>query len=179
MALNSHLQRSDFDPDFVAALLSRQQTNDPLVDVVLDTGYTFSITPDRNNFIEYYEGSVGTVQTVNGPTPMAGYGLVRWTLIGENGAHLHLTVPCHHVPASKIRLLSPQDFCQYNGFDRSKDQFGGNSSYFWMNSDHDSTRFQCPIDPRSNLPVALAKNPCHNDGCSSSAREATPCSSCN
>ena len=26
MALNSHLQRSDFDPDFVAALLSRQQT---------------------------------------------------------------------------------------------------------------------------------------------------------
>ena len=34
-----------------------------------------------------------------------------------------------------------------------------------MHSDHHGTRFKCPIDPRSNLPVALAKTPCHNGDC--------------
>jgi hypothetical protein len=95
---------------------------------------------------------------------MAGYGRVRWTLISEDGTHLELVVPCHHVPASTVRLLSPQDFCRSNGFDRSQDQFGGNSNYFWMHATHQRIRFQCPIDPRSNLPVALAKIPCHRGG---------------
>ena len=104
---------------------------------------------------------------------MVGYGRVRWTLISEDGKEIHLLIPCHHVPGSSIRLLSPQDFCQSIGLDRSKDQFGGNSSYFWMKMDHDAgTRFQCPIDPHSNLPVALAKVPlrCEDsgDGCGDS-----------
>ena len=163
LALHSHIQRSDFDPDFVATLLSRGITDD-VVDIILDTGCTFAITPDRKDFIEYHAGSVGNVQTVNGPTAMIGYGLVRWTLISEDGSLSHLIVPCHHVPASKVRLLSPQDFCLYAGLDRSRDQYGGNSNYFWMNSNSNGTRFQCPIDPRSNLPVALAKLPCHQDG---------------
>ena len=171
LALNSHMERSSFDPDFVATLLSRG-ADDDIVDIILDTGCTFAITPDRKDFVEYHEGSVGKVQTVNGPTPIAGHGLVRWTLISEDGTLCHLLVPCHHVPASKVRLLSPQDFCLYNGFDRSRDQYGGNSNYFWMNAKLSGSRFQCPIDPRSNLPVALAKLPCHQEGKCSSQRPA-------
>ena len=112
---------------------------------------------------------------------MAGYGRVRWTLISEDGTQLDLLIPCHHVPASTVRLLSPQDFCQHQGFDRSKDQFGGNSNYFWMHANHQQARFQCPIDPRSNLPVALAKIPCNQGGCEPElAHEAThSCPSCN
>jgi hypothetical protein len=168
MALHSHITRSDFDPDFVATLLSRGSGSD-VVDIILDTGCTFAITPDKRDFVVYHDGSRSnaTVQTVNGPTPLTGSGVVRWTLISENGQHLHIEVPCHHVPNSTVRLLSPQDYCLYKGLDRSKDQFGGNSNYFWMNADHLGTRFQCPIDPRSNLPVALAKLPCHLGGCTS------------
>ena len=182
--LNAHLTRADFDPDFVATLLSRQPNHD-VVDIILDTGCTFSITPDRRDFISYTKGSfVGKVQTVNGPTEVLGVGIVRWTLISEDGRKMDLLVPCHHVPASTVRLLSPQDFCQSQGFDRSKDQFGGNSNYFWMHADHDSSRFQCPIDPRSNLPVALAKTPCNPGGCppatfGNEGDDTTPpCSSC-
>ena len=40
-ALNSHLTRADFDPDFVATLLSRTNTSDDIVDIILDTGCTF------------------------------------------------------------------------------------------------------------------------------------------
>ena len=89
LALNSHIERSDFDPDFVAS------SSDGIVDIVLDTGSMFAITPDHRDFIEYTEGSMGNVQTVNGPTPMAGHGKVRWTLISEDGGHIHLIVPCH------------------------------------------------------------------------------------
>ncbi|KAI2509575.1 hypothetical protein MHU86_4836 [Fragilaria crotonensis] len=178
LALHSHIQRSDFDPDFVATLLSRG-TDDDIVDIILDTGCTFAITPDRRDFIEYHEGSVGKVQTVNGPTPVVGHGLVRWTLISEDGSLSYLVVPCHHVPASKVRLLSPQDYCLYNGLDGSRDQYGGNSNYFWMNANKTGSRFQCPIDPRSNLPVALAKLPCHQDGqCSSPTTSPPTCISC-
>ncbi|KAI2510176.1 hypothetical protein MHU86_4208 [Fragilaria crotonensis] len=46
-----------------------------------------------------------------------------------------------------------------------------------------SAPFQCPIDPRSNLPVALAKTPCNPGGCialESSTPESPgpPCASC-
>ena len=113
---------------------------------------------------------------------MAGYGRVRWTLISEDGTHIDLLVPCHHVPASTVRLLSLQNFCRSNTFDRSTDQFGGNSNYFWMHATHQRTRFQCPIDPRSNLPVALAKIPCHRGGCKpeliNEQAQEHPCSSC-
>jgi hypothetical protein len=167
------MQRSDFDPDFVATLLSRGAKDD-IIDIILDTGCTFAITPDCKDFIEYHKGSFGKVQTVNGPTPMAGYGRVCWTHISEDGTHLHRIVPCHHVPASKARLLSPQDFCLGNGFDCSRDHYGGNSNYFWMNADTKGSRFQCPIDPRSNLP-------CHQVGqCSSQRPSDSPptCISC-
>ena len=183
LALHSQLSRSDFDPDFVAALLSRGAGSD-VVDIILDTGCTFAITHDKRDFIVYHDGSNSDamVQTVNGPTPLSGSGIVRWTLISENGQHLHLNVPCHYVPSSTVRLLSPQDFCQYKGLDRSKDQFGGNSNYFWMYADHVGPRFQCPIDPRSNLPVALAKLPCHLGGCTSPTSDSSslnpPCSTC-
>ena len=171
-ALNAHLSRSDFDPDFVATLLSRTNAAEDIVDIILDTGCTFSITPDRRDFIEYHPGTTGhQVQTVNGPTDLTGYGRVRWTLISEDGSLLDMILPCHHVPASNVRLLSPQDYCQHRGLDRSKDQFGGNSNYFWLNADHDRTRFQCPIDPRSNLPVALAKIPCNQGGCTTESTE--------
>jgi hypothetical protein len=41
LALNSHIQRSNFDPDFVATLLSRDSSDD-IVDIVLDIGCTFT-----------------------------------------------------------------------------------------------------------------------------------------
>ena len=186
LALHSHITRADFDPDFVATLSSRGSDAE-VVDIILDTGCTFAITPDRRDFVVYHEGPShehAMVQTFNGLTPLTGSGLVLWTLLSENGQHLHIQVPCHHVPSSTVRLLSLQDFCLYKGLDRSKDQFGGDSNYFWMNADLTGTRFQCPIDPRSNLPVALAKLPCHLGGCTSNSTlspidPSPPCTTCN
>ena len=108
LALNAHVTRSDFDPDFVATLLSRTPGAD-VVDIILDTSCTFSITTDKRDFVTYEPAPVGQVQTVNGPTALVGTGLVRWTLISEDGHQMDLLIPCHHVPdASSVRLLSPR-----------------------------------------------------------------------
>jgi hypothetical protein len=76
--------------------------------------------------------------------------------VSENGNKLIITLPCHHVPAATVRLLSPQDYCLYHGFNPSRDQFAGNSSYFWMHLYDNENRFQCPMDPHTSLPIALA-----------------------
>ncbi len=125
LALNAHVNRSDFDPDFVATLLSRQSHHN-VVDVILHTGCTFSISPDHRDFVTYEASNADQVQTVDGSTAVAGTGIVCWALISEDVQQMDLFLPCHHVSASTVRLLSPQDFCQHNGFDRSQDQFGGN-----------------------------------------------------
>jgi hypothetical protein len=92
-AFHLHLQQPNFDPNFIANLVSRCNSRD-VVEVILDTGCTFAITPDRRDFIEYYPSSSGSVETVNGPTINAGHGTVQWTLIGEDGELLDLTIPC-------------------------------------------------------------------------------------
>ena len=52
--------------------------------------------------------------------------------------------------------FSPQDYAKFHNLDTTVDQFGGNSSYFWINTE-DGSRVQCPIEPRSNLPIVLAR----------------------
>ena len=179
LALNADLSREDFDPTFIAALLSGGN-REGLVEVVLDTGCTFAISPDRSDFLTYHETKQGDrlqVQTAGGPTSIAGHGSVQWTLVNEDGNPLPLELFCYHVPSAKIRLLSPQDFCQSQGFDRTTDQFGGNSSYFWMYATRQQQRFQCPVDPRSNLPIALART-LRRSGESLQSQVSTPGNSC-
>ena len=157
-AMNCTRTEPDFDPEFLCrSTCPLIKKEDGLIRLILDTGASFSITPDKDDFASYQVGSYGTVETVTGPTEITGFGIAEWTVISEHGERVKVSVPAHHIPESKVRLLSPQDFCLSHGMDQSKDQFGGNSSYFWMNLDDGRERFQCPIDPRSNLPIALAK----------------------
>jgi hypothetical protein len=157
MVFNALKCRSNqsFDPKFIAKLLSNRGSLPDLFEIILDTGCIFAITPYQSDFIEYLEGQFGTVNTVAGPTAIAGYGKVEWTVVSDNRHKINICVPCHHVPGAKVCLVSPQDYCLYHGFDRSRDQFVGNSSYFWMHLADNSNHFQCSIDPPSNLPIAL------------------------
>jgi hypothetical protein len=177
-AMNAHRTLNTFDPEFVLRLFSVVTDREDVFEIILDTGCTFAISPHREDFVDYVEGGLGSVNTVGGTTQVVGYGVVNWQIISESGEETVIRVPCHHVPASKVRLLSPQDYCAFHGFDRSRDHFGGNSSYFWLHLSHSKTRFQCPIDSRSNLPVALGRRPPPNDSASSPPGQCN-CHSCN
>jgi hypothetical protein len=155
---NALISSQEFDPDFIAAITTRELDSN-LKHVVFDTGCTFAISPDITDFITYHTvPKTATIQTAGGPTKISGHGIVEWTLVSEDGNLIPLQVPCQHVPAAKMRLLSPQALCQLLDLDGSQDHFGGNSNHFWLHGSRDcKKRFQCSIDPRSNLPVALAK----------------------
>jgi transposase InsO family protein len=48
-----------------------------------------------------------------------------------------------------------------------------------MHSGHGNTRFQCPIEPNTNLPIALVKLPCKQSSCETrSSANHIPCSAC-
>ena len=155
---NAFITHDSFDPDFIASILSKSKENE-FLQVVLDTGSSFAISPNRDDFSTYHPVDSLLVQTAGGPTSIVGYGLVEWTLMSENGFLVPLTIPCRHVPASKMRLLSTQDLIQFLGLASNRNQFGGNSEYFWMNgSANPKHRFICQVDPKSNLPMALVKS---------------------
>ena len=71
-----------FDPDFVATLLSSTLSPDAsLFPIIFDTGCSFAVTPDVNDFVgpPVYE-NWGKIQTVSGlPMKMTALGIVRWT----------------------------------------------------------------------------------------------------
>jgi hypothetical protein len=159
---NALISSQDFDPDFIAAITTMELDGN-LKQIVFDTGCTFAISPDITDFITYHTvPKTATIQTAGGPTKISGHGIVEWTLLSEDGNLIPLQVPCQHVPAAKMRLLSPQALCQFLDLDGSQDHFGGNSNHFWLHGSRDcKQRFQCSIDLRSNLPVALAKT-CNN-----------------
>jgi hypothetical protein len=126
LALNSHLSRSngEFDPGFIAHLLSGFATEDDIFEVILDTGCTYAISPHRDDFVKraLLDKNMTSVMTVNGPTSVAGVGIARWVFLCENGQEVELLIKFHHVPGSKVRLLSPQDYCQFHGFNGAEYQ---------------------------------------------------------
>ena len=151
-----------FDPDYVTVLTSELTDDDPdreLFTVILDTGASFAITFDEQDFVgDIIRGEFGTIKTVSDSLQITGVGKVSWTFISDDGTQRQVFVPCHLVPGASQRLLSPQDFCRYHFFSATEDQFGGNTNYMWMNVTSDRARIRCPMHPITNLPVALAKH---------------------
>jgi hypothetical protein len=131
-AMNLHRKPQSFDLVFIANLISNHGLNNNLFEIILHTGCTFAISPFRADFVHYTAGTFGNINTVSRPTSVIGFGHVEWTVMSENGKETPILVPCHHVPSATVHLLSPQDNALFHGFHRSRDQFAGNSSYFWM-----------------------------------------------
>jgi hypothetical protein len=131
-SLNALISQRDFEPDFIATITTRE-LKDNMIQIVLDTGCTFAASPDKTDFITYHTSSkTAMVQTAGVPTNIVRYGIVEWSLVNEDGILVPIQIPCKHIPPAKMRLLSPQDFCQVMDLNQSQDQFGGNSNYFWF-----------------------------------------------
>ena len=72
----------------------------------------FILSPQKTDFMSYRTAQRNTmIQTAQGLTRTLGYGTVEWRLVSEDGSLFPIQVPCQHVPAAKMRLLSPQELC--------------------------------------------------------------------
>lgn len=151
-----HASTAPFDPHFVSCLRSGRTETVDFFPIILDTGCSFAMTFDVNDFEGTpVESDWGSVQTASTALPMTAFGMLKWNVMMDDGQMYHLRTPGFLVPDSNMRLLSPQDYARYHKLPTDTDQFGGNSSRIWMSLHQSKARWQCNVDPRSNLPIGL------------------------
>jgi hypothetical protein len=121
----------------------------------MDTGCSFAMTFDERDFVEIVHATFGQVQTAGAQLPITAFGIVEWKIAGSEGLPLSLRIPCHLVSGSNVCLLSPQYYVRYHKLPATSGQFGGTANGFWMNL-QGGGQIHCNVDPRSNIPTALA-----------------------
>ncbi len=72
------------------------------------------ISPHKTDF-KTYGPSVMTIKDLSSPNRVAGEGVIQWQLQDINGHMVIIRVFGYHIPAAKVRLLSPQVIISENG----------------------------------------------------------------
>jgi hypothetical protein len=126
--------------------------------VCFNTGCSQSITNSLDNFEEPpTKGDFVTVKTMTGTTKIKAFGIVRWVVYDIDGTARLLRVPAYYIPDSDIRLMSPQSYGQFHGWNsRVDDNLGGNNFQMWLllNIEDSTTvsKLEIPISTFDNLP---------------------------
>jgi hypothetical protein len=143
---------------------------DNTFEVVLDTGCTFAMTHDLNDFVtEPVFDDWGKVQTALTTMSLTAFGTIHWNIQTTAGHNFILTVPGFYVPGFTVQLLSPQDYVRYHGLSASSGQYGGNSKEFWLNLQDGHSQLQAPIVFGSKLPIVAAQRVTPSCSCLSSS----------
>ena len=154
---STHYTALTSNPSFM--LSTRQDPNTTLVPVVMDTGCSFAVTFSP---ADYYcppnYGDFGNIKQVDGTkSNITAYGIGAFQVPNNKGELVTMTMPMFLVPNCKQRLMSPQDYAAFHGFDRSFDTkaYGGNSAFFSIHLQDDNGVFTVNIDSASNIPIAM------------------------
>jgi hypothetical protein len=119
--------------------------------IVIDSGATFSLTPNRSDFIgELRAAPVSELNGLSSTTAVEGVGTVEWTIRDLFGVTRTIRTQACYVPKASIRLFSPQAYFQ--------DQ---NAGQYLMTPKRsvltlaDGSELEFPYNPGSNLPLML------------------------
>jgi hypothetical protein len=136
--------KADFDSSFLNI------TSDDLL-VVLDSGCSIAITPDRNDFINgTYHTQEHNISGIGSGLNSAGIGDVNWKFIDVKGQPVTIRLTCLHVPAIPCRLLPPQQVASQGTSKFPEGAWIGRGKSAKVISDGHVIDF--PYDPNSNLP---------------------------
>ena len=92
-------------------------------EVIVDTGASVWISPNRTDFTTYAP-SIMKIKDLSSTNTVAGEGLIRWDLQDESGYTVTVQAFGYHIPAAKVRLLSPQVLIQQDGGRATKTKKG-------------------------------------------------------
>ncbi len=81
--------------------------------IVADTGASSSVTPFREDFVQFTE-SRSTVTGIGSKTEVLGYGTVRWKIYDQNQRETVIETKALYMPTANIHLYSPQAHFQAN-----------------------------------------------------------------
>ena len=82
--------------------------------LVIDSGASVCISPDRSDFISYRPSKI-KIKDLSSSNTVAGEGMIRWPVRDKNGRTVVLELPGYHIPNAEVRLLSPQVLLQLAG----------------------------------------------------------------
>ena len=118
--------------------------------VIIDTGASVCISPNKSDFITYSKSDmkIKDLTTIN---RVAGEGLIRWSFENELGEITHVDVPGYHMKSATVRLLSPQVIFHHLGGSGLQDK-----DAYRLSIRGDT--FTAPYCPRSRLPILSLSN---------------------
>ena len=124
-----------------------------VIEAILKTGASRTLTHDRSDFIEYEE-CTGKVEGL-GAHPVVGIGTVRYVIKNDEGTTTEIILKNSiHVPTLNVRLIILQQFAQqYADVNANGKITGNNLKLSW-----DSHTKTVPYQVSNNLPI-LFTNP--------------------
>src|SRR3569832_498422 len=157
------------DADYILSFQSAKHdksVND-VFSVCLDTGCSIGFTYSLDDFEEPpVAGAYGSVKTMNDTsTAITAFGVVAWRVVDQTGREHVVRSPAYFVPNTTQRLLSPQAYAQFQGWDGPDDCYAGNNKRMWLllnsmntNSDGSKTlaKLEAPIAANDRIPYFTA-----------------------
>lgn len=83
-------------------------------EVIIDTGASVWISPHKDDFTTYVSSNM-KIKDLSSTNTVAGEGIIRWNLQDEKGYTVTIEGLGYHIPAAKVRLLSPQVLIKKDG----------------------------------------------------------------
>ena len=137
--------------------------------VTFDSGATITISPFREDFVDYAASEGSVLQGLAKGLEIEGTGTVRWAMTLDDGTTTVLEAPAYYVPAARCRLLSPQSYLQHN--DATDESFVLRAAKFEFHKQK-SKCASIRYSKDNNLPTCqmwnepkLAPSPTVNHGC--------------
>ena len=128
------------------------QGSAPELPIVLDTGASKSLSPNRSDFISFKK-ILSTVSGIGAKSQEEGIGKVRWRIFDQNGVERTIETVALYMPSARVRLYSPQT--------HFKEHQSGAVHMTWktvtLQLPNDSTSLTFPFNQMCNLPLMLLK----------------------
>jgi len=83
--------------------------------LIWDTGESYGLTPFRSDFIDYVKCCEIPVRDVTKVNTVVGMGTTLHKFTDINGNPVYLSCVSYHLPATDVRLFSPQTYHQMHG----------------------------------------------------------------
>ena len=124
--------------------------------IIFDTGASISISPYKEDFITFTEGSGNTtLQGVSASTVVSGSGTINLFVLDDNGNTKAITTKALYVPNAMVRLLSVQSYCRENK-DGASMLIDGNCTKFTFPQSLGTSTITFKLSQTGNLPKVEA-----------------------
>ena len=125
--------------------------------IVLDTGATISVTPFRDDFIDWEQGTTPKLSGITADAEVCGVGTVLWKIRDDHGMVQEVRTRAYYVPQAQIRLFSPQSYF-LEQTDKSKSMYMMNADGFAFVFGNGACRTMQWKDQQSRLPTVSLPN---------------------